>query len=132
MWDIRQWRHCIFSHEPRFSLYHSDGRVRVCRRQGERPIDACVQPNGGNRGPSVMVWGAIHHGGRNELVFGRNFVSIQDNAPPHTAHDTAASLEQHDVEVMDWPARSLDMNPIEHVWDQMAIWIRDMDNPPPP
>ena len=65
-------------------------------------------------------------------VFGRNFVYIQDNAPPHTAHDTAAFLDQHDVEVMDWPARSLDMKSIEHVWDQMAIWIRDMDNPTPP
>ena len=45
--DLRQWRHCIFSDESRFSLYYSDGRVRVCRRQGERLIDACVQPNDG-------------------------------------------------------------------------------------
>ena len=66
--DHRQWRHCIFSDEPRFSLYHSEGRVRVPCRQGERVIVACVQPNDGNRGPSVMVQGAIHHGGRIELV----------------------------------------------------------------
>ena len=56
-------------------------RVSVCHRQlactqatgkttlleeympGERLIAACVQTNDGNRGPSVMVWGAIHHGG---------------------------------------------------------------------
>ena len=62
VWDLRQWRHCIFIDESRFSLYHSDGRVRLRRRQGERLIDACVQPNDGNRGPSVMVCGAIHHG----------------------------------------------------------------------
>ena len=68
VWDFRQWRHCIFSDESWFSLYHSDGRVWVRRRQGERLIDACVQPNDGNRGLSVMVWGAIHHGGRSELV----------------------------------------------------------------
>ena len=42
MWDLRQWRHCIFSDESLFSLYHSDGWVRVRRRQGERLIDACV------------------------------------------------------------------------------------------
>ena len=63
MWDLRQWTHCIFSDESRFSLYHSDDRVRVRRRQGERLIDACVQPNDGSRGLSVMVWGEIHHGG---------------------------------------------------------------------
>ena len=68
VWDLRQWRHCIFSDESRFSLHHSDGRVRVCCRQRERLIDACIQPNDGNSGLSVMVWGAIHHGGRSELV----------------------------------------------------------------
>ena len=67
-WDLRQWRHRIFSDESGFSLYHSDGRVRVCRRQVKRLIDVCVQPNDVNRGPSVMVWGTIHHGGRGELV----------------------------------------------------------------
>ena len=64
-------------------------------------------------------------------VFGRSFVYVQDNAPPLTARDTAAFLDQLDVEVMDWPARSLDMSPIEHVWDDMSVRIRDMDDPHP-
>ena len=63
-------------------------------------------------------------------VFGHNFVYVQDNAPPHTARDSVAFLDQQDVEVMDWPARSPDMNPIDHVWDQMSVWIWDMDDPP--
>ena len=33
VWDLRQWRHCIFSDESQGSLYHSDGQVRV-RRKG--------------------------------------------------------------------------------------------------
>ena len=63
-------------------------------------------------------------------VFGRNFVYVQDNATPHAARDTAACLDQQDVEVMDRPARSPDMTSFEHVWDQMSVWIRDMDDPP--
>ena len=33
-----------------------------------------------------------------ELVF------VQDSTPPHVARDMVAFLDQHDVEVMDWPA----------------------------
>ena len=55
VWDLREWRHCIVSDESQFSKYQSDGRDRVRRRQGERLIDACVQPNVGNLGPSLMV-----------------------------------------------------------------------------
>ena len=31
-------------------------------------MNVCIQPTDGNLGPSVMVWGTIHHGGRSELV----------------------------------------------------------------
>ena len=34
------------------------------------------------------------------------------------------------MEVIDWPAKSPDMYPIEHIWDQMTIHIRDMDSLP--
>ena len=41
---------------------------RCLMGKGRELIDACVQPNDGNRGPWVMLWGAIHDGGRSELV----------------------------------------------------------------
>lgn len=44
VWDLRHRRHGIVCDEPRISLYLSDGRAQVRRRQGERLIDACIQP----------------------------------------------------------------------------------------
>ena len=37
-------------------------------------------------------------------------------------------LENQDMEVMDQLAKCPDMKLIEHIWDQMAIHIRDMAN----
>lgn len=155
-WQLGHWRHCVFVDESRFTLYIRDGRVRVRRSAGERLIDACIVQHHGNRVPSVSIWGAIHFGGKSQLVFidgtldqfsymdiirdnllpfarrtfQDNFVLVQDNATPHKARRTMRLLATEDVEVMDWPPMSPDMNPIEHVWDHIGRQIRDMDNPP--
>ena len=59
-----------------------------------------------------------------------NFILVQDNAPPHTARATMEFLGNQDMEITDWPSKSPDMNPKEHMWDRMAAHICDMDNLP--
>ena len=44
IFDHRNWRHCVFSDESRLTLIHSGACVHMRRRQGERLIDACIQP----------------------------------------------------------------------------------------
>ncbi len=52
----------------------------------------------------------------------------QDLAPAQTAKSTKSWLNDHGVGVLDWPANSPDLNPIENLWD---IVKRNMRNKRP-
>ncbi len=48
-------------------------------------------------------------------ALGQDFVLMHDNARPHTARVAQAYLEQEGIDVMEWSARSPDLNPMEHL-----------------
>ncbi len=50
-----------------------------------------------------------------QLFKDADLIFQQDLAPAHTAKSTKSWLNDHGVGVLDWPANSPDLNPIENL-----------------
>ncbi|KAJ7335540.1 hypothetical protein JRQ81_013481 [Phrynocephalus forsythii] len=62
----------------------------------------------------------------NELYGDADFIFQQDLAPAHTAKSTKTWLSDHGITVLDWPANSTDLNPIENLLGIAKRKIKDM------
>uniref|UniRef100_A0A670XN32 Tc1-like transposase DDE domain-containing protein n=1 Tax=Pseudonaja textilis TaxID=8673 RepID=A0A670XN32_PSETE len=88
-----------------WSLLNAGGSLTAIRYQDEilRPL---VRPYAGAVGPGFLL--------------------MHNNARPHVAGVCQQFLQDEGIDAMDWPARSPDLNPIEHIWDIMSRSIHQL------
>ncbi|GFU73734.1 transposable element Tcb2 transposase [Trichonephila clavipes] len=94
-WRDNEWGRVLFTDESRFSLSSDSHRILIWRERGSR------------NHPSNIIE-------RDRGAMGLQFLFMDDNAPCHRTVAAEQLLESEDIERMDWPARSPDLNPIEH------------------
>lgn len=148
-WTSEDWKKVIFSDETTIEVQLAQPRLV---RKGSEPLSPLHMSQRIKMPQKVMIWGCMSHYGFGRLHVvegtmnsskyinvlsnrmkpqadawynGSQYIFQQDNAPCHTARTVKSFMAQQDIEILDWPSSSPDMNPIETLWAVIKQKLRE-------